>query len=897
MPRLRAWLARLAGTLRSRPPAAELQEELEAHLEFEIADLVSRGMDPAAARRQALMHAGGLAQAAEAVDDQRRLPSLANRWADLRYALRGLRRAPGFSAIVIGTLALGIGATTAIFSVVEAVVLRPLPHRDGERLVYLRQMHDGADGASIGFSVPEVRDLRNGAPAFAAVAELSPWTITLQRPEGAERVDIALVTGNWFEVMGLKPILGRVTGPADDGPGVPPVAVLTWDGWRHRFGGDSAVVGRQVTMDGKSVTVIGVLQPAPFFPGRADAIVNMVVSEHHLSATMVEGRTHRMTEVVARLGPAATEALAQEQVNATFTRLGQEYPDVYPAEIHSHVAVIPFRVVMAERVRLLLGLLAGAALCALILAVASVANLTLMRGVTREPELAVRAALGAGRGRLRRLLLAENLVLAAAGAAFGTVLALGGIRLLTALVARYSPRADEIRLDPAALGLTLAVALGVALLLSLLASLPEEHRLGAWILAGGQRAGTGRPRLRVQRALVVVQVAVSVVLLAGAALLSETLFRLSEVATGLQTEEVLSVSVPLLNSSEIFGGPPAYNRAWANYESMRQRLAELPGVSDAGIGYEAPLDASNILLDLKVEGAADPGDGHRPRAALRTASPEYFRASGIPLVAGRGFEATDRVGTARVVVLNELLAHQLFPRGDALGRQVAWTGDVLRFTPFSPEWRTVVGIVGTTHQGDLDAAPVPMVYMPFAQEVPFSGTLVVRADSNIAALVPAVTRIVRELAPTAPMENLHTITQVRDASLAPRRLNAVLLTAFGVLALLVAAVGIAGVLAFSVRARTNEIGIRMSLGAAPSRVTAMIIREGGLLVVLGLAGGLAGAWFTALLLRGLLWGVEPHDPTALTGVAVAIAAIGLAACWLPAARAARIDPAITMRAP
>ena len=897
MRRLRGWLTRLAGPTAAQDTSAELREEMATHLELEVADLVSRGMDPVEARRLALLHAGGLTQAAEAVYDQRRLPGVAHLWADIGYALRGLRHAPGFTAVVIGTLALGIGANTAIFSVVRGVLLRPLPHRDGDRLVYLRQSNAGSGGASVAFSVPEVRDLRQGARSLASIAELSNWSMTLQLAEGAERVDVALVTGNWFEVMGLHPILGRATGPGDDGPGVPPVAVLTWDFWRRHFGGDSSIVGRQLHMDGKSVTVIGVMQPTPFYPGRADALLNLVASEHHLSATMTEGRTHRMTEVVARLAPGATLEGAQEEVNGIFTRLVHDYPDAYPAGGHTRVALVPFREVMAERARLLLGLLMGAGLCALVLAVASVANLTLMRGVTREPELAVRAALGAGRGRLRRLLLGENLLLAGAGAAVGTVIALGGTRLLTALVARYSPRAGEIRLDLTVLGFTLALAAGVALLLSLLAVLPEERRLGAWILAGGQRAGIGRGRLRIQRALVVVQVAVSVVLLAGAALLTRTLLRLAEVPTGLETREVLSLSVPLLTTAELLGGPAAYASAWTRYEAMREELAALPGARQAGLGSTAPLEASGIRFDLKLEGVADPANGLRPHAEFRTASPEYFGAAGIPLIAGRGFAATDRVGTGRVVVVNQLLADQLFPRGDALGRRIAWTGDVLRFTPISPEWRTVVGIVGTTQDGGPDAAPEAVVYHPFAQEIPLGGTLVVSSDSNVAALIPAVTRIVRRLAPTAPMEDLRTITQLREASLAPRRLNALLLAAFGLVAVLVAAVGIGGVLAFSVRARTAEIGIRMSLGADAGRVTRMFLGEGGRLVALGLALGLLGAYFTSALLGGLLWGVEPHDPFALLGVALAMGVIGLVACWLPAARAARIDPAITMRAP
>ena len=422
---LRRWAARLAGHLPGRHAEDDLREELEAHLEMEIEEYVRRGMDPDTARRTARIASGGLTQAAEAVHDQRSVPWLEHAVADLRFAFRALRRTPAFTATVIATLALGLGANTAIFSVVRGVLLKPLPHRDGDALLYLRQSRDGPGGESLGFSVPEVRDLRAAAPSLQAVAELSNWTVTLQRPDGAERMPAALVTGNWFEVMGLLPILGRVTGPGDDGPGVPVVVVLTYDGWVRRFAGDSSVIGRSVTVDGKPATVIGVLQPAPFYPGQADALLNMVASDHHLSATMVEGRTHRMTEIVARLAPQATVQSAQAEVSALQARMQRDHPEAYPEGARYRMAAVPFRVVMAERAELTLWLLAGAAAFVLVIAVANVANLTLMRGVRRQHELVVRASLGAGSARLRRLLLTENLLLAVGGAGFGA--AVGGL--------------------------------------------------------------------------------------------------------------------------------------------------------------------------------------------------------------------------------------------------------------------------------------------------------------------------------------------------------------------------------------------------------------------------------------------------------------------------------------
>jgi putative ABC transport system permease protein len=895
MRHVRAALARIAGIFTGHRADDDLRDELQAHVDMATAENIRRGMRPDEARRQAMLASGGLTQAAEAVRDRRGVPWIEGMAVDFRYALRSLRHSRAFAAVVAVTLALGIGANTAIFSVVRGVLLKPLPHRDGDRLVYLRQAADVPGGDNLAFSVPEVRDLRNGAPSLAGIAEYSSWTAIHQTAEGAERVSVGLVTGNYFEVMGLSPVLGRLTLPSDDGPGVPPVAVLTHQYWMKRFAGDASIVGRQITLDKKPVTVIGVLQPAPFFPDRVDALLNMVNSEHHLSATMVEGRTHRMTEVVARLAPGATVDKARAEVQAVYARLQREYREAYDPASHYRVAVIPFKEVLGERARLTLWLLMGAAAFVLIIAVANVANLTLMRGVRREHELVVRAALGAGVARLRRLLLVENLALASLGAILGVVIAIGGVKLLVSFAERYSPRASEIRLDAAVLGFMLALSAIVALLLSLLASLPSEGGFASRILAGGQRLSGSLRKQRLQRALVVVQIAASVVLLAGAGLLTRTMIRLADVSTGLRTEEVLTMQVPLITTSEILSNPLADVTAKERYERMRREIAALPGVIEVGVGSPMPLRRSGVGFDVKAEGKAVAVGEALPNAELRTADPHFLRAAGIPLLKGRAFAATDGPTSGKVVIINATLADRFFRHEDPIGRRIAWTGDVLRFTPISPDWRTVVGVVGNTRDGGLDAEPQPVVYMPLAQFVSFGAGLVIRADSNVQRLAAPATRIVRRIAPTAPIENMMTIAQYKDRSVSPRRLNAALISSFGILAVIIAAVGIGGVLAFSVSARTNEIGIRMSLGADSARVQRMILGEGGVLLAIGLLVGVAGAFVAARVIQGLLFGVTPYDPATFLGVTVMMAAIGLAACWVPALRAARIDPAITMR--
>jgi putative ABC transport system permease protein len=808
---------------------------------------------------------------------------------NLRYAVRSLTRAPGFTLAVVLTLGLGIGANTAIFSVVRGVLLRPLPHREGDRLLYLRQSISGPGGESINFSVPEILDFRNGTKTLGGIAEYSSMVYTLEGKGDAVRMNVGLVTGNYFQVMGLSPVLGRLLNDGDDGTGVPPVMVLTHEYWMKRFGGDSSIIGQQVRLGGKAVTIVGVVQPAPYFPQRMDALLNMVISEHHTSAMMVQGRTHRMTEMIARLVPGATVEQAKLEVATLRKRIQAEFPEAYDPGSGYKVTVVPFQEVLGEKARLTLWLLMGAAAFVMIISAANVANLTLMRSVRREHELVVRAALGAGTARLRRLLLVENLLLAFMGAALGLLLAVGGVRLLISLAERYSPRANEIRLDGMVLAFTTLLTLTVAIILSYAPTLAKEGKLGSLVAAGVNRMSGSLKKQRLQRTLVVAQIAVSVMLLTGAGLLTRTMLELSQVNDGLNAEQVLTMEVPFDY------GARSDADAKALFERMRLEVGAIPGVTDVGVGSTMPLRASQVQLEVKAEGRALAAGEPQPRAEIRSASPEFFRAAGIPLLSGREFAATDRKESGLVVILNKTLADHLFPGKDPIGQRVAWTGDVLRFIGISDAWRTVVGVVGDTKDGGLDAEPRGVVFEPIDQEALFSGGLVIRAQSNAEALKGAAMRLVRNIVPTDPIENVLTIPQIRDQSVAPRRLNAVLVSSFGILAVVIAAVGIAGVLAFSVSARTNEIGIRMSLGADRGRVQRMILQEGGTLLVLGLALGVVGSLLASRLMQSLLFGVSPNDPVTLTGVALTMLVVGLAACWLPARRAAGIDPAVAIR--
>jgi predicted permease len=602
---------------------------------------------------------------------------------------------------------------------------------------------------------------------------------------------------------------------------------------------------------------------------------------------MVEDRTHRMTEIVARLAPGATLETARAEVATAYARMQRDFREAYNPAIHMRVGVLPFKEVLGERARLTLWLLMGAAGFVLIICAANVANLTLMRGVRRERELAARAALGAGVARQRQLLLAENLLVTLLGAGLGVLLAIGGLDLLTSFAARYSPRANEIRLDALVLGFTLTVSLGLALLLSFIPALPREGALASWVAAGGRRITAG-PGKHLQRALVVTQVAASLMLLAGAGLLVRTLVQLSNVSTGLETEEVLTMDLLLFGPTEGRFFPNVRADARNQADRIRREIAALPGVSEAGIGTPL-LQHAGLWFEVVAEGRALAAGEARPLADMRGASPEYFRAAGIPLLRGRAFTASDRPDSGGVVIVNQMLAERLYGKEDPIGRRIAGTG--APFTPMDAQWRTIVGVVGNIRDGGLDSAPVYAAYFPFG----LGEGLAIRTDRDALALVPAATRIIRRVAPTAAVENVKTVTQIRDDSVAPRRLNAALISSFGVLALVLATVGIAGVLAFSVSARTNEIGIRMSLGAHPGRVQRMVLREGGRLLAVGVGLGVIGAVFVARVMQGLLYGVAPYDPPTFTGVALMMTAVGLVACWIPALRAARVDPAIALR--
>jgi predicted permease len=870
----------------------EVDEELRYHLETQIAENIRRGMAPEAARDAATRALGGIEFRKEQIRDTRGTRWIEELAGDLRFALRGIRRAPGFSFTIVLTLTLGIGANTAMFTLLRGTLFKPLPNRNGEQLVYLRQ--SSTESPNELFSVPEIADYRAASKTLSAIAEYSALTFTLVGDDGLPvHVQTGIVTGNYFDVMGLVPVLGRLTNRNDDGPAASPVSVLTYEYWMNHFGGDSSIVGHTLRLNDRLSTVVGVVQRAAHYPQRTDLFVNTVTSPHHLGATMVTQRTHRMTEVFGRLAPDATVNQARSELARLSATIARDHPEAYAQSLHFTVTLAPLRAVLNERATLTFWVLMAAAAFVLFIACANVANLTLMRGVRRERELHVRAALGAGGWRLRRLLIVENLTLALAGGVLGVLVAAGGLKTLIGFAEQLTPRAYEIRVDGVVLAVGMATSLVAAIALSFVPRI-DRGALAPSLAGSGRRTTLGRGRQRLQRSLVVAQLAVCMVLLTGAGLLVRTLAKLESVETGVRTDRVLTLAMPLAGTTA---------RTLANqmttlaaYERIRDRVAALPGVERAALGSAVPLRGSNLDSDVNVEGVAASPGAAAPHAVMSSVDPDYFDAAGIPLLAGRAFTSTDRAGHPLVVILNASFAKQVFGNRNPIGQRVAWSGMLVKYMSVSGDWRTVVGVVGDTRDEGLEGDPTPTVYEPFAQGLVDRGALVIKTRSDPEPLQAAVIRAIREISPRQMIERLETLEHLRDETVAPRRLNAMFITLFGALAFVIAMVGIAGVLAFSVSARIPEIGIRMSLGADASRVRRMVLGEGGALLATGLILGLGGALASARVLRGMLFGVAPNDPGTFVVVAFILGAVGVAACWLPAARAAAVDPAVALRA-
>jgi predicted permease len=810
---------------------------------------------------------------------------------DVRFALRSLFRVKGLAVTVIVTLALGIGANAAMFSVVRGVLLKPLVNRDEDRLIYIRQTAPGLHVENANFSVPEIRDLREGVHSLTEFGDFSQITFTMIGLGEPRVVRAGVVGGSYFTVMGLRPVLGRLIDATDDGPKAAGAVVLTYRFWTTTLGSDRSVIGKVVRLGDRTATIIGVLEPSVPYPAETEIIANVVTSPHHLSATMVEGRVHRMTELFARLAPGATLEQARTELQTVYTRMVKDHPESYSVQAQGAIEAVKLRdQIVAPARTILLVLLAASALVFLI-ACSNVANLILARSVRREGELAVRAALGATTWALRRTLLAESLVLCGAGAVLGVTIAQPMVAILARYAARFSVRALDLNVDASVLWVGVGLALAAAILLAFVPRLPSgDPTRGISVATGGVRitAGTNR-RLRL---FAVTQIGASFVLLAGAGALLTTLFALQRARTGFETHNVLAVNVPLIS----FERKPEQVAGF--YKEIIRRVSDLPGVERVAIGTIVPWRDAGTFgpgFQFTVEGYAKVNGEEDPRARFRTVSPGFFGALGVPIIAGRDFTEADRHGAEPVVIISQSVAQRMFPNQDALNRHLMWTDPVMKFIDVSTGPRRIVGISADLDDENVVPGAALSVFHPFEQEIG-GGRLFVHTKMDPYGLVPSITRIVRGLSADQPVEKAATLDDIRAEVLAPDRLNALVFSVFAGVAVTIAVVGVAGVLAFSVSARTREFGIRLAVGSAPQQLLTRVVGEGASIAGVGIVAGVLGGYLLTRIAGGFVTGVHLPGAAPIVASAVLLAAAGVVASLLPAARASRVDVIQALRA-
>lgn len=792
---------------------------------------------------------------------------------DLRYAVRTLRASPGFTLMAMLTLALGIGANSAIFSVVNAVLLRPLPYAHPERLV---RVWPESMVPQAGFV--EMRDRTRSFEHLGGVGSEGDMVLTGQGTP--ERLRGVPVTGSVFPLLGVEAVAGRTFLPEEERAGGGRVVVLSHGLWQQRFGGDRAVVGRTITLDGFPHTVVGVMGAGFHFPSREAQVWTPVVLDAgnpgaywNPAGLFLFGRLHE--------GATVEGALAE--VRSVIPRIREAFPWPMPTEWGAGAGVVPLHEQVVGGVRTPLLLLLGAVGLVLLIACANVANLLLARGMARRREIATRVALGAARGRLARQLLTESLVLALLGGAAGLLLATAGGRMLVRLLPADMPRAEEIGTDASVLGFTLLLALLTGVAFGLFPALWGSRADLQASLKDGVK-GTGGAGNRVSRALVAIEVALAVVLVISAGLLVRSVSLLQQVDPGFRAGGV--VTARLTPAGERYQDP---ERVRAFYRDLLARVQALPGVETASVTNQLPLDGGFASFPFEVEGQPLAPGATPPVGGSWLVSPGYLQAMGVPLVRGRGIEEADQAGAPDVALVNEKMASQYWPGQDAVGK---------RFKPvwWQDRWLTVVGVVGNVRHEGLASVERPEFYRPFTQEPTAAMMLVVRSRAaDPAGLVAAVRTAVADTDPDVPVSDVRMMEQVVGASLARPRFVMLLLAVFAGVALVLGAVGIYGVMAYAVTQRRHEIGIRMALGAGPVSVQRMVVKGGLTLAVLGLLAGIAAAFATTRLLASQLFGVGPADPLTFVGVALAVMAVAFVATWVPARRATRVDPMVALR--
>jgi predicted permease len=831
---------------------------------------------------------------------------------DLRVAAYSLIRTPGLAIAVVLTLALGIGANAAIFTLVRGVLLKPLVNRGEDRLIYIRQSAPGIRNENAAFSVPELQDLRASVKTVSAFGDFSAMDFTMIGLGEPRSIRGGVVGGTYFDVMGLRPVLGRLIGPQDDGPQAAGVVVLTYRFWTTALHKDPSVLGKTVrlgSMGDRSATVIGVLEPCVPYPQDTEIISNIVTSPHHLSATMVTGRIHRMTELFGRLAPGVTLDQARAELRSAYSAMKKDHPEAYAQEANFQIGTKLLRDELTSGARTVLLVLLAASGLVFIIACSNVANLILARTVRREGELAVRVALGAGRGALRRMLLAESLLLCGAGAALGVISAQPMVAVLARYASRFSIRALDFTVDSSLLWAGAALAIVAAVILAFVPRLPSSGAPSGLGMSSGSVRITSNTSRR-QRVFAVTQIAASFVLLVGASMLITTLIALQRAQTGLDTQHVLAVDVPPM----YFGKTP--QQVLYFYKEAMRRIDALPGVSKTAFGEVVPWRDQSFGpgLQFSAEGRVHVAGVEDPRAQWRTISPGFFAALGVPIIAGRDFNALDdqnldgqnngqnnaqnnaQNNQEPVVIISETLAKRMFPNQDAVNRHVYWTDPVLQFFPGTDLEKSrltaphrIIGVTADIDDEHVVPEPTLSVYSPFEEGPIFGGRLFIHTSANPYTLVAPVTRVIHEMSPDQPVERAATLADVRAEVLTPDRLNSLVFSVFAMVALAIAVVGVAGVLAFSVSARTREFGIRLALGSEPRQLLKGVISEGAVMAAEGVLAGAALGFVLARVAGKYFLDVKMPDALPVVVSAFVLVTVAVVASVLPAARAASVD--------
>jgi putative ABC transport system permease protein len=821
---------------------------------------------------------------------------------DLKVAAYSLVRTPGLAIAVVLTLALGIGANAAIFTLVRGVLLKPLVNRDEDRLIYIRQSASGIGAENAAFSVPEIQDLRASVKTLSAFGDFSDVDFTMIGLGQPRSIRGGVVSGTYFDVMGLHPVLGRLIGPEDDGPKAAGVVVLTYRFWTTALHKDTSVLGKTVRLGSigdRSATVIGVLEPCVPYPQDTEIISNVVTSPHHLSATMTTGRIHRMTELFGRLAPGATLDQARAELRSAYSAMKKDHPEAYAPEADFQIGVKLLRDQITSGARTVLLVLLAASGLVFIIACSNVANLILARTVRREGELAVRVALGASTGALRRMLLAESLLLCGAGAALGVLSAQPMVAMLARYASRFSIRALDFRVDWSLLWVGAALAIAAAVILAYVPRLPFSSGTSVSGTPSGLNLSSGTARVtggasRRQRIFAVTQIAASFVLLAGASTLITTLIALQRTQTGLDTQHVLAIDVPPMS----YGKTP--QQVVDFYKEAMRRIDALPGVSKTAFGNVVPWRDPGFGpgLQFSADGHVHASGVEDPRAQWRAISPGFFASLGVPIIAGRDFNALDdqNKNEEPVVIISQTLAQRMFHNQDAVNRHVYWTDPVLQFFPGTDLEKSrliaphrIIGVTADIDDAHVVPEPTLNIYSPFDEGPIFGGRVFIHTGTNPYALVPAVTRIIRDLSADQPVEHAATLEDIRAEVLTPDRLNSLVFGVFAAVALAIAVVGVAGVLAFSVSARTREFGIRLALGSKPQRLLKGVIAEGTVMAAAGVVAGAAFGFVLARLAGRYFLDVNMPGALPVCVSAFILIAVAVIASVLPAARAARVN--------